>query len=694
MNQIPTLTDHQSLAVGKIRKFLAGSDPCFILKGSAGTGKTTLIGQLIRELDTAQQPYALLAPTGRAARILGAKTRAEASTIHKVIYHLTDIDVFEGAASANDPGLRMTFPLKKSDPKNTLFIVDESSMVGDKESHGDLLQFGSGRLLADLIEYARLARPGRAEDALAKILFVGDPAQLSPVGETLSPALSTTYLRQTFGLECDECEITEVMRQQAGSGILDRATAVRNAIGAKAFNKLDLSANGDDIQAATVVEAITLVEQAIKAKSSSVLITHSNAQALDLNRAVRGRLWGKENQELQTGDVLLVNKNSVKTGLYNGDLVKTMSVAASPERKSVRIRGVEAPVDLVFWGVSVAYRNMDGQVIRVDCKILENLLDSPERDLPPLVQRALLVDFRLRNPGLKPKTTEFKLAIQQDEYFNALQVKYGYALTCHKAQGGEWETAAVNFGDGRGQRNEEFFRWTYTAVTRAKKNLVTINAPNFNEISDLIWGNTATSAPPNAPNLEPVTNDPDWNRLSFNRGQEKLFTCHLGLREAWEGAGIVVDELEHMNYRERYFLSREGNPAVVEYQYNGKGKVTTFSTVPGNVANPVVLADALRVMGDVLLQSTVTTTELTDPFLIAFRDRVRSVLDGSGICLLSATPMQYRLRILFAVDGHHRSIDFHYDSTQKLTLVEEVGGTGSSGGLLERLHQLLGGITK
>ena len=309
MNQLHALTAHQSLAVGKIREFLAGSAPCFILKGSAGTGKTTLIGQLIRELDAAHHPYTLLAPTGRAARILGSKTRAEANTIHRVIYHLTDIDVFEGAASANDPGLRLTFPLKKSDPGNTLFIVDESSMVGDKGSHGDLLQFGSGRLLADLIEYARLARPGRLEDSGAKILFVGDHAQLPPVGETLSPALSASYLQQTFGLECGECEITEVMRQESGSGILDRATALRNSISNKMFNTLDLSANEKDIQAVTVIEAITLVEQAFKAKSSSVLITHSNAQALDLNRSVRGRLWGNESSELQIGDVLLVNKN-------------------------------------------------------------------------------------------------------------------------------------------------------------------------------------------------------------------------------------------------------------------------------------------------------------------------------------------------------------------------------------------------
>lgn len=691
MNKV-ILTEHQSLAVRKIRDFLAGSASCFILKGSAGTGKTTLVGQLIRELESIKHRCELIAPTGRAARILGSKTKAEAKTIHRVIYHLTDIEVFEGAKSANDPGLRLIFPLKQSDPQHILFIVDESSMVGDKESQGDILQFGSGRLLADLIEFARLARPGRTSDIGAKILFVGDPAQLPPVGETLSPALSVDYLRKTFGLECDEYEITEVMRQQADSGILDRATTLRNAISTKVFNTLDLSPNNKDIRATTVVEAITFIEQAVREKSSSVLITHSNAQALELNRAVRARLWAQENLELQIGDLLLVNKNSVKTGLFNGDLVKIAKVATSPECKSIYLKGIDDPVVLVFRTVSVAYRDMDGKIIHIDCRILENLLDSPERDLPPLVQRALLVDFRQRNPNLKSKTPEFKLAIQQDEYFNALQVKYGYALTCHKAQGGEWDTVAVSFGDGRGQRNEDFFRWTYTAVTRAKQKLLTINAPHFNEISSLKWGVAQESALCITPDENQATYDADWNRLSFNEGQDKLFAYHLELREAWASTGIVIEQLDHMNYRERYFLSREGKFAVVEYQYNAKWKISAFSAVSNKVADSTVLADALRVMSSVLQSTAMTDCALTDPFLIDFCDRVKYAIKDTGINLLSATSMQYRLRILFEFEGRRTNIDFHYDGTPKWTRVEEVGSAGGVSELFNRLHQLLGAI--
>jgi hypothetical protein len=691
MSQNHTLTDQQSSAVCKIRDFITGSCTCFILKGSAGTGKTTLISQLLQQLDIAKHRYELLAPTGRAARILGSKTKTEASTIHSAIYHLTEINIVEDAISANDPGLRFTFPLKKSDVGNTLFIVDESSMVGDKVSHNDLLQFGSGRLLADLIEYAKLAGPENTPRT--KILFVGDPAQLPPVGETFSPALSTSYLKENFGLECTEFELTEVMRQESGSGILNQATVLRNSINDKKFNTLNLTSNNEDIHAVSVIKAITLVEQAVKMKSSSVLITYSNAQALELNRSVRGRLWGDEQKEPQIGDLMLVNKNST-IGLYNGDLVKVRQADPNAEHKSVRIKGVDGPIELVFRNVSVAYRDMDGKIIEIGCKILENLLDSPERDLTPLLQRALLVDFRLRNPNLTPRSAEFKLAIQQDKYFNALQVKYGYALTCHKAQGGEWETVAINFGSGRGQRNENFFRWTYTAITRAKNNLVIINAPNFTETSSLTWGLTKPSVHPQTTNAAQQIVDPDWNRLSFNRGQEKLFAFHLSLREAWAKIGIAIEQLEHMNYRERYILNRRHCPAFVEYQYNGKGMISKVSPVPSKLSDQNVLADAMQAMEAILKQHFMTNAELTDPFLATFRDRIRNALDGSDINLISAQPMQYRLRILFELNGSQENIDFHYDSSPKWTKVEEVGGNGSSGGLFERLHQLLGSITE
>jgi len=218
-----TLTQSQQQAISAIDAFLAVTAPVFILRGGAGTGKTTLIAHIIGMLKQRSRLVECIAPTGRAARILSAKTRHPASTIHACIYAVPTVEVIEAAESPNDPGMRWFFPLKHQDPLGTVFIVDESSMVGDKDSKGDLLQFGSGRLLADLIDYTRLGRIGRSGECIAKIIFVGDPAQLPPVGESLSPALSKQYLGEVFGLECEEFELTEVMRQQQGSAVLDRA---------------------------------------------------------------------------------------------------------------------------------------------------------------------------------------------------------------------------------------------------------------------------------------------------------------------------------------------------------------------------------------------------------------------------------------------------------------------------------------
>ncbi len=185
------LTQEQSAALQAIQSFvLDDKQDAFILRGSAGTGKTTLIAKLVDTLDSMSLTYGLLAPTGRAARILGNKIKqlsptaqSEGRTIHSAIYTLNHMEVNEGAETANDPGLRMFFPLREEEPAVSLFVIDESSMVGDKETMGDVMQFGSGRLLKDVVTYARMRRPGRSDDHITKLLFVGDPAQLPPVGE-------------------------------------------------------------------------------------------------------------------------------------------------------------------------------------------------------------------------------------------------------------------------------------------------------------------------------------------------------------------------------------------------------------------------------------------------------------------------------------------------------------------------------
>lgn len=684
------LAPHQQRALAAIKDFVTGPGDCFILRGGAGTGKTTLLAALARWLEAENRPHAFVAPTGRAARILGDKTGVSASTIHSCIYAFERLTFFEEANAKNDPGVRLRFGLKADDPGTRLFVVDESSMVGDVEDQQDVLRFGSGRLLADLIEYTRIGRPGRPpSDPGAKLLFVGDPAQLPPVAERLSPALSADYLRDTFRLVCNGFELTEVHRQEAGSTILDRASAIRQSIFAKRFNRFDLRPAGEALRAEGIVEGIRRIVDAYRYRSGScVLITFSNAKALELNRAVRGRLWEDEEADVRVGDRLLVIRNSAQCGLYNGDLVKVVEVADASARRTIRMHGVE-PVELSFRGASVAYRGTDGKASRTQCLLLENLLHSKERALAPVEQRALLVDFRQRYPNLKPGTSEFSAALWSDPWFNALQVKYGYALTCHKAQGGEWDTAVVNFESGRGARNEDFFRWAYTAVTRAKHTLVTIEAPWFDVYTSMDWGTCPTVADP-ANNDATYRDDPDWNRFSFSAERAAIFEHHRRVRAALAQRGIRVDALEHLAYCERYRLTRDGGQASVQFWYKGNSKVSRVEAAAGDRSgDPALVRDALDALKAVLLSAKSTPTDITDPFLCAFLQRLEQVVNDAGMRVLAATSLPYRLRVDLAEGTHRGAIDFCYDGTPKWTKVLEVGGPGQSGGLIERVRGLL-----
>lgn len=400
------LTREQREALVAIKAFLLDeSQDAFILRGSAGTGKTTLVAKLVEMLEDMHLSCALLAPTGRAARILGNKIKQitgkaehQGSTIHRAIYTLTQVEVNEEAETANDPGVRMIFPLKEEESTASLFVIDESSMVGDKENHGDFMQFGSGRLLRDIVTFARSRRPGRPVDHLTKLLFVGDPAQLPPVGETSSPALSDAYLTEHFKLRVSSFDLTAVMRQAQGSAILDRATELRDAMMASRFNAFSLKPNGNDIELVDAVGAVERILQGLQMRESNVAVVHSNATALEYNRNIRHRRWGDASLPIQVGETLLVNRNSPTHLLSNGDLVKVMEVNAESEKVPVGLKGGHHVV-LSFRGVTVAFRDADGSIIQTGFFVLENLLDSPHRELSPLEQRALLVDFRRRHPG-------------------------------------------------------------------------------------------------------------------------------------------------------------------------------------------------------------------------------------------------------------------------------------------------------
>ena len=688
------LTSEQSAALCAVRSFLCDdTQDAFILRGSAGTGKTTLIAKLVETLEEMNLSCELLAPTGRAARILGNKIKQitgkpeyEGSTIHRTIYTLTQLVVNEEAETANDPGVRMLFPLKEEEATVSLFVIDESSMVGDKANHGDFMQFGSGRLLMDIVTFARMSRPGRTKDHLTKLLFVGDPAQLPPVGENASPALSDAYLSEQFELKVDSFDLKTVMRQAQDSAILDRATELRDAMLAERFNKFSLQPNGQDIEQVDARRAVDLIVQGLQTKASNVAVVHSNATALEYNRNIRDRRWGDASLPIQIGETLLINKNSTTHLLSNGDLVKVMEVGADAQCVPANLKGGHH-VELWFRNVTVAFRDADGSIIQTNCLVLENLLDSPHRELTPLEQRALLVDFRKRHPDLHPKSAEFRRTIRNDPYFNALQVKYGYAMTCHKAQGGEWNTVIVDFESNAGSRNASFFRWAYTAITRAAKKLIIVNPPDFTPVSAMDWGRSSgPSAKPGQAGLQELTADPDWQRLSFTPAIAPLMQTHQQLRLVWGAQGIEIEQLQHLQYCERYTLSRNGKRAIVHYYYNGKLQVGRSGSVPGALSDSQLAEDALTSLGALAAKSG---TEQPNQFIQEFLDGLDAAVASSEIQRIGQKPMPYRLRVSFADAYRKGEIDFTYDGAFTWTAAQEVGGPGSSHGLYEEVQSLM-----
>lgn len=694
------LNPQQQQAIDSILRFVNSNLDCFILTGSAGTGKTTLIGNLVKELKKRKKNSRLVAPTGRAARIIHMKTNEDSSTIHGAIYSLDKLSVNDdatspdklGFADANDPCHRFFFPLRKEDPGNVLFIVDESSMVGDLENKNDQVRFGSGKLLTDLIHYTRLGRYGHSFGKGAKILFVGDPAQLPPVGQAQSPALSSDYLKEVFALTSNQFELTDVMRQAEGGEILVRATHLRDAILEKKFNRFSIRGSGKEINDISVSEAISRVADAFHNSTPTAFVTYTNAQALNLNRSVRKQLFSDETLPIQRGDILLVNKNCSRCQLFNGDLVKVIDPGHAPDVRDIPMKGVEQPVRLSFRRAEIAFRDLHGKVKISHCLLLENLLESKERELSAAESRALLVYFRMRHKTLKPGTAQFTAALLDDPYFNALQVKFGYALTCHKAQGGEWDTVAVDFSVSGGTRNESYFRWCYTAITRAKKQLLTISAPNFDEMSEMDWGVVKPQPAQDTHSFQlggQIVDDPDWLRFSFAAGQENLFKFYLIIKRTLADIGAEITHIGHLQHMEKYLLTHGDKQATVQLYYKGDGSFSKAISQNSARDDTSLAAELSQLIERSLLVSSGKGDDVERDFIRQFRNKLKAAIAGTEIRILATKFMLYRYRVEFELDGWRSKIDFIYDGKDKWTKVLEVKGPGSSRGLKEKLQQLL-----
>ena len=421
-----------------------------LVKGYAGTGKTSVVSAFVRTLNDFKMRPVLMAPTGRAAKVLSAYSGEQAFTIHKKIYRQKNSSDGWGA-----------FTLNFNMQSDTFFIVDEASMISRYSADRNV--FGSGNLLDDLLKYVSTGRNCR-------LILIGDTAQLPPVGQEESPALCRENL-EAYGWEVFECELTEVVRQSHESGILRNATLVRDLITQKltVYPKLTTGfADVERISGSDLIEAITDAYDRYGIDETAI-ICRSNKQANRYNQGIRSRILFRE-EELASGDFLMIVRNNYHwiaesekiSFIANGDIARVIRIRKYLERYGFRFAEVELSLP-------------DYDCHEFTAIIMLDALSSEAPSITEEQNRRLYESVAEDYAHIASKAKRYK-EIRQDQFFNALQVKYAYAVTCHKAQGGQWPCVFIDQGWLPDETpNIEYLRWLYTAITRATEKLYLVN---------------------------------------------------------------------------------------------------------------------------------------------------------------------------------------------------------------------------
>jgi exodeoxyribonuclease-5 len=447
-----TPTDDQSEALKKIASYICdnNNDIIFLLTGYAGTGKTSVISSIVRTLDLLRMKSVLLAPTGRAAKVLASFAGKQAFTIHKKIYR---------KRSSKDGMGR--FVLDRNLSRETYFIVDEASMVSNSSNENSI--FGSGKLLEDLIEYVY-------SGTNCKLILVGDTAQLPPVGSIVSPALDPDALKE-FGFGLIKTDLKQVVRQSETSGILMNATQIRLQVSDHDLAKPKLDCNNfKDIVRLSGEDLIEEISTAYGTcgLEGTIIVVNSNKQANRYNKGIRDRIFFRE-EEISPGDIVMVVKNNYSLAdeedptrfIANGDIAEVRKIWKYEERYGFRF----AEMELWFPDYNQ----------EIESKVMLDVLQIDTPALPVERSSELFHSVLADYVHLKTRKKQYD-AVREDRYFNALQIKFAYAVTCHKAQGGQWERVFID--QGMFNRNEitiDYLRWFYTALTRSTEKVYLVN---------------------------------------------------------------------------------------------------------------------------------------------------------------------------------------------------------------------------
>lgn len=479
------LTTEQKLVLSQSEAFVVNQEAdVLIITGAAGTGKSVIIGELCKRLYAQHKTVLIAAPTGSASYNLHKRTGLQVSTLHSQLYH------YSGIKEKGDDYYTLEFDLNTNLVRPDCIIMDEAGMIGDKEQSEGILRFGSGRVLNDLIQL------GKKFSTPPKLIFVGDPYQLAPINQQQSPCLFNEYLEYEYQLRVHLLELTEIKRQ-TDRFLLSTLHYLREKIAHQDESAFQLTDESPKGIASLEVADVYVKENPLRKPFQSAIIAYTNAKVSEYNHLVREK-YGF-NDTLHEGDLLLSTRtiyDEAREVLTNGSIIQVERVSSMVESRTIPIRVKdkgEILIELRFRTAEIRPVDSSDESVK-QVKILENSLTAETSSIGEEVWRALFVDFLVRHKGLLEQKKQargipeeyskwlkkFAEELRKDPYFNAVLVKYAYAITGHRSQGHEWETVYVDVDSQKNIHSIDGLKWLYTACTRAKEKLVFINKEKTN----------------------------------------------------------------------------------------------------------------------------------------------------------------------------------------------------------------------
>ncbi len=709
------LTAGQENLISELQRFLDDrGSKVFLLTGYAGTGKTFITKGLTEYLRSQGRAFRVAAPTGRAAKVISAKSGCDAHTLHRQIYDFEKLVEYKDDGLDGSETFKNYAQIKVNDlPANAVFIVDEASLFSDVYQEGEFFRSGSGYLLKDFLQFVGLDH----NDHDKKVIFIGDTAQLPPVDMAFSPALDASYLRKTYGVLTCGCELTDVVRQKADSGVMRNVQPLRESIASAVFNHLTIDFGSPEVAKVTTEDLLpTYLESCDHAvNGKSVIITRSNADAAEFNRAVRQHFF-PEKGEVTAGDKLMVVANTRIDGHFisNGDFIWVKEAAQETETRNVTLKRkhpdtqvIESiTVVLAFREVQAGIRDTEGKPFFFTTRILENLLYDNNPSLSSDEQKALYIDFCMRHEFLKRGDAMFRKTLLADPYFNAMRVKFGYAITCHKAQGSEWEHVFVNCHTALKPLSEDNFRWLYTAMTRTTNWLYLLYPPNLpigtgvKPISPTpipksrrptTWTPQEVVDAPLAPTGSGSKTTPPMLTFGMTKQDGLPFSILMRVQSILATSGVEIEDIAHNQYQEAYFFRRGDVAARVNIAYNGRGKV---AGVVASQKDP--LSDELaRLLEPLIGHQVLTVLEeekvftFGEPFLNEYHARLTSLALEHQISVADVAPRDYCQRYTFSRDSEVAVVDIFYTSKSVFTRCQPISNRSTPGQLLHDVIDVL-----